>query len=106
MSRAEADFLRALGQRLRGVRQVRGLTLSQAADLAGMSRSMVSKIERGEPSGYNVLFLWDLTRMLGVPWIELADDAVRDLHRWSRIYPPRSPAAGGRPYSGLAPHRR
>ena len=52
------------------------------------------------------LFLWDLTRMLGVPWIELADDAVRDLHRWSRVYPPRSPAAGGRPYSGLAPHRR
>jgi hypothetical protein len=44
--------------------------------------------------------------MLGVPWIEQADDAVRDLHRWSSVYPPRSPAVGRRPYSGLAPHRR
>jgi len=60
---------------------------------------MASKIERGKRTGYNLLFLWSLTRALGVPWTELADDAVRDLVRWSRVHPPRPlrPGAAQRP---------
>ena len=106
--REEADFLRSLGQRVRGLREVRGLSQHQAAELAGMSKSMVSKIERGKRTGYNLLFLWSLTRAMGVPWTELADDAVRDLVRWSRVHPSRpvSAAGGARPYCGLASRRR
>ena len=39
---------RAIGERVRGLRAARGLTLDALADKAGVSRAMLSRIERGE----------------------------------------------------------
>ena len=37
-----------LGERVRGLRRTRGLTLEGLAELSGVSRAMISKLERGE----------------------------------------------------------
>jgi transcriptional regulator with XRE-family HTH domain len=37
-----------LGERIRGLRRGRGLTLNELAGLSGVSRAMISKLERGE----------------------------------------------------------
>jgi transcriptional regulator with XRE-family HTH domain len=37
-----------LGERVRDLRRGRGLTLNELAELAGVSRAMISKLERGE----------------------------------------------------------
>lgn len=39
---------RAIGERVRSLRAARGLTLDMLADKAGVSRAMLSRIERGE----------------------------------------------------------
>ena len=39
---------RRLGERIRGLRRARGLTLNELAGLSGVSRAMISKLERGE----------------------------------------------------------
>jgi transcriptional regulator with XRE-family HTH domain len=70
-----------LAERLRAARKARGLSLDAVAGLSGVSRSMVSQIERGESSP-TVATLWNLTQALGVdfaglleaqtdPWIEV-----------------------------------
>jgi transcriptional regulator with XRE-family HTH domain len=60
-----ADITDQLAARLRAARKARGLSLDAAARLSGVSRSMVSQIERGESSP-TVATLWNLTRALGV----------------------------------------
>jgi transcriptional regulator with XRE-family HTH domain len=47
---AGIDLDRRLGARLKGLRQTRELTLDQLAARAGVSRAMISRIERGESS--------------------------------------------------------
>ena len=59
-----------LGPRLRAARLARGLSLDAAARLSGVSRSMVSQIERGDSSP-TVATLWNLTRALGVDFAGL-----------------------------------
>jgi transcriptional regulator with XRE-family HTH domain len=54
-----------LAQRLRAARKARGLSLAQVGQLAGVSRSMVSQIERGE-SRPTVAVLWNLARAPGL----------------------------------------
>lgn len=47
----ENDSLsRAFGGRVRGLREAAGLTLEQLSQLSGVSRAMLSKVERGEKS--------------------------------------------------------
>lgn len=46
----DIDLDRRLGARLKGLRQVRGLTLDQLAARSGVSRAMISRVERGESS--------------------------------------------------------
>ncbi len=46
----ETDLDRRLGARLKGVRQARGMTLDQLAARSGVSRAMISRVERGESS--------------------------------------------------------
>ena len=41
---------RRLGARIKGLRQSRGLTLDQLAERSGVSRAMISRVERGESS--------------------------------------------------------
>ncbi len=64
--------LSRLPARLKEARQRQGLSLDAVAKLSGVSRSMVSQIERGESSP-TVATLWNLTRALQVDFAGLLD---------------------------------
>lgn len=66
------DPLHRLPARLKAARQRQGLSLDAVARLSGVSRSMVSQIERGESSP-TVATLWNLTRALQVDFAGLLD---------------------------------
>ena len=67
--------LSRLPARLKEARQKQGLSLEAVAKLSGVSRSMVSQIERGESSP-TVATLWNLTRALQVDFAGLLEDAT------------------------------
>ncbi|MBL4918861.1 helix-turn-helix transcriptional regulator [Tabrizicola sp. DMG-N-6] len=75
MTRGE-DITSRLAEGLRAARKARGLSLDAVAGLSGVSRSMVSQIERGESSP-TVATLWNLTRALGVDFAGLVEPAPR-----------------------------
>lgn len=76
MSNLSSDqLLNLLPARLKEARQRQGLSLDAVAKLSGVSRSMVSQIERGESSP-TVATLWNLTRALQVDFAGLLDDAA------------------------------
>ena len=78
MTESPDSFLTRLPARLKEVRRARGLSLEAVANLSGVSRSMVSQIERGESSP-TISTLWNLTRALQVDFAGLLDeDAQRD----------------------------
>ena len=60
--------------RLKAARREQGLSLDAVARLSGVSRSMVSQIERGESSP-TIATLWNLTRALQVDFAGLLDSA-------------------------------
>lgn len=66
------DILKRLPARLKEARRARGLSLDAVAKLSGVSRSMVSQIERGESSP-TIATLWNLTRALQVDFAGLLD---------------------------------
>lgn len=68
------DMLNRLPSRLRQARRAQGLSLEAVANLSGVSRSMVSQIERGESSP-TIATLWNLTRALQVDFAGLLDAA-------------------------------
>jgi len=68
------DILTQLPARLKDARRVQGLSLDAVAKLSGVSRSMVSQIERGESSP-TIATLWNLTRALQVDFAGLLDGA-------------------------------
>ncbi len=63
-------FLSELPLRLKEARKAQGLSLDATANLSGVSRSMVSQIERGESSP-TIATLWNLTRALNVDFAGL-----------------------------------
>jgi XRE family transcriptional regulator, regulator of sulfur utilization len=65
-------ILTHLPARLKEARQNQGLSLDAVAKLSGVSRSMVSQIERGESSP-TIATLWNLTRALQVDFAGLLD---------------------------------
>ena len=65
-------ILTQLPARLKEARRVQGLSLDAVAKLSGVSRSMVSQIERGESSP-TIATLWNLTRALQVDFASLLD---------------------------------
>ena len=67
-------ILSLLPVRLKEARRVQGLSLEAVAKLSGVSRSMVSQIERGESSP-TIATLWNLTRALQVDFAGLLEDA-------------------------------
>ena len=69
-------ILTQLPARLKEARRAQGLSLDAVAKLSGVSRSMVSQIERGESSP-TVATLWNLTRALQVDFAGLLDTAPR-----------------------------
>lgn len=68
------DILTQLPARLKEARRSQGLSLDAVAKLSGVSRSMVSQIERGESSP-TVATLWNLTRALQVDFAGLLDQS-------------------------------
>lgn len=78
------DILSRLPERLKQARKANGLSLEAVEKLSGVSRSMVSQIERGE-SNPTVATLLNLTRALGVDFAGLlgegaAEDRVEIQH--------------------------
>ena len=65
MTENSDDILNRLPARLKEARRAQGLSLEAVANLSGVSRSMVSQIERGESSP-TIATLWNLTRALQV----------------------------------------
>lgn len=70
------DVHHRLAQRVRQLRRARGLSLAALADRAGVSRSMISLIERAESSPTAVV-LDRLAAGLGVPLASLFADGPR-----------------------------
>lgn len=68
----QPDITTRLATALREARRSRGLSLDAVARLSGVSRSMVSQIERGESSP-TVATLWNLTQALQVDFAGLLD---------------------------------
>ena len=68
------DILNLLPARLKQARRAQGLSLEAVSNLSGVSRSMVSQIERGESSP-TISTLWNLTRALQVDFAGLLDGA-------------------------------
>ena len=67
-----SDIHDRLAASLREARKTRGLSLDAVAKLSGVSRSMVSQIERGESSP-TVATLWNLTQALQVDFAGLME---------------------------------
>ncbi|MEO9651187.1 MAG: XRE family transcriptional regulator [Roseobacter sp.] len=65
-------ILEQLPARLKEARRVKGLSLDAVTKLSGVSRSMISQIERGESSP-TISTLWNLTRALNVDFAGLLD---------------------------------
>ncbi|MFW8593697.1 helix-turn-helix domain-containing protein [Cribrihabitans neustonicus] len=72
MTETRDDILTLLPARLKEARRAQGLSLEAVANLSGVSRSMVSQIERGESSP-TIATLWNLTRALQVDFAGLLE---------------------------------
>jgi transcriptional regulator with XRE-family HTH domain len=70
------DILTLLPARLKEARRAKGLSLEAVSHLSGVSRSMVSQIERGESSP-TIATLWNLTRALQVDFAGLLDSGEK-----------------------------
>lgn len=84
----EHNIADRLAKRLKESRKNKGLSLEATAKLSGVSRSMLSQIERGESSP-TVATLWNLTRALQVDFAGLLDDekpnlAIKEIMRDER----------------------
>lgn len=74
-----AEITTRLADRLKEERAAKGLSLDALAKLSGVSRSMLSQIERGESSP-TVASLWNLTRALNVDFSTLLDQGAEPRH--------------------------
>ncbi len=73
MTETSDDILALLPARLKEARRAQGLSLDAVSKLSGVSRSMVSQIERGESSP-TIATLWNLTRALQVDFAGLLEE--------------------------------
>ena len=74
--RSTKDVLSRVALRLKDARKAKNLSLDAVAKLSGVSRSMVSQIERGESSP-TVSTLWNLTQALKIDFAELIEEPVQ-----------------------------
>ncbi|MEM7196200.1 MAG: XRE family transcriptional regulator [Pseudomonadota bacterium] len=72
MVASTSEITSRLAERLKSTRKERGLSLDALSKLSGVSRSMLSQIERGESSP-TVAILWNLTQSLHVDFAGLLD---------------------------------
>ncbi|WP_416796538.1 helix-turn-helix domain-containing protein [Ciceribacter azotifigens] len=83
MEQREDELARSIGERVKALRSERGLTLDQLAEVSGVSRAMISRIERAETSPTAVL-LARLCSSLGLSlsvFFDIAGDASEPLAR-------------------------
>lgn len=71
---SNAEPIHQLGERLRAARRARHLTLAELAERSGVSRSMLSEVERGSVNP-TIGVLWNLTFALGIELTELLSNA-------------------------------
>ncbi|MEP4308116.1 MAG: helix-turn-helix transcriptional regulator, partial [Lentilitoribacter sp.] len=76
MTEKTDTILAALPARLKEARKSQGLSLDAISNLSGVSRSMVSQIERGESSP-TIATLWNLTRALNVDFAGLLEQGSK-----------------------------
>lgn len=69
---ANDEITKRLASRLKQARKERSLSLEALSNLSGVSKSMLSQIERGESSP-TVASLWNLTKALNVDFAGLLD---------------------------------
>lgn len=72
VSRAAENALVVLGQQIRLARAARGMTVAQLAGTAGISRTTLSSIERGNASS-SIGTVFNLATMVGVPLFGVDD---------------------------------
>lgn len=73
MSKHDDDFLKWFGGRLREIRHQRDLSQEELASLAGIDRTYVGGVERGERN-LSVLNVKKLSDALGISVKDLFDD--------------------------------
>ena len=95
----KATFIHGFRARLREARRAKGLSLEAVAKLSGVSRSMVSQIERAESSP-TVATLWNLTQALQVDFAGLLEGRTAPGIEVTRSRPCPGDRAGG----GADPH--
>jgi transcriptional regulator with XRE-family HTH domain len=71
---ALSDVRARFGQRLREVRQRKGVSQEKLAEMAGLHRTYVSSVERGERN-ISLVNIEGLAKALGVPMAELMPEA-------------------------------
>lgn len=74
---AKDDISKRLAKRLKSARQSRSLSLEALEKISGVSRSMISQIERAESSP-TVATLWNLTQALKVDFSGLLDSGPKE----------------------------
>lgn len=68
-----------IGPRIQDIRKQKGFTLEQLASSSGVSRSMLSQIERGQANP-TFATLWGLTQALGMEISDLTGDVTEVRH--------------------------
>ena len=66
LSEEEHTYLVALGERIRAIRQERNLRMEEFADLAGIHRTHLWKIEKGQLNA-GIVSYYRLAQQLGLP---------------------------------------
>lgn len=83
---ASREVVKRIGQRLRTVRQDRGLSLAQVAAAAGLTRGFLSQVELGDAAA-SVSSLVRLAAALGIEVTSLFEKAASPLVRHSELTP-------------------
>ncbi len=71
---SERRYMAALGHRLRGARELRGMTQKQAARAAGIATDMISRLENGRYQSPGLRTLLRIAEGLGTSVSELLPD--------------------------------
>lgn len=74
---AAMELGKIIAQNLRSLREERGLTLGQLSKLSGISKAMLSDMEKGG-SNPTINTIWKLANGLNVPYTKLMDQVERE----------------------------
>ena len=92
------DWGKRIGANLKQLRTERNLTLGQLSGLAGISKAMLSEMEKGMGNP-TINTIWKIANGLKVPYTRLLEGSEPGptLVRWEELSPDR----GERPLSGV-----